>query len=96
MSGVKVTEVRDARFGAETLSGQQRETMSAAFHAEAMVKGCTFAVVLAFVRKDDGTYLVETGVSGSGPRGFGGIVRRTMVAAAESIEAAMIQQEEPK
>lgn len=87
---VKILDVRHAE---RARVGQQQQTIHAANVALDIVDDCTCVLVLSFVPRDDGGFIIEVGVSGTGPLGFGNIVRQTLRAAADTVGDAMTRQE---
>jgi hypothetical protein len=91
MSNVRVVgEARDAEYAEQ---GQQEQTVFAANASLRMIPGASAVVMLSFAPKDNGGFVVEVGVAGTGPVGFGQTVADTMRAAAETVGAAMTAQE---
>lgn len=80
-------------FDLDALTTQQQATIAAANVAQQSIPDCMATVLLSFVRKPGGGYLIEVGVAGHGPRGFGSQVGDTLRAAADPVRVAMTKQE---
>jgi hypothetical protein len=92
--GANVTvKILDVRHAVQARVGQQQQTIQAANVALDIVDDCSCVLVLSFVPKDDGGFIIEVGVSGTGPLGFGDVVRQTLRAAADTVGDAMTRLE---
>jgi hypothetical protein len=90
MSNPRVVDVRDAM---DARPGQQQQTVAAANLSREAIEGCTCTLLVSFVPRDEGGFIVEIGVAGRGPRGFGKTVTDTLRAAADLVGEAMTRQE---
>lgn len=87
------TRIVDVRHADHAEAGQQQETVTGANVCLDRIAGASCVVVFSYVPKVGGGFVVEVGVAGTGPRGFGKTVADTLRAAAQPVGDAMTRQE---